>query len=216
MLGEALVVGTVAAAGRGPARCRRSRRSSVTCWSRAGFEPPGVRGARSAGLPLAAPFAAGLVVALLGAWSASRRAARVGPLEALREAAVDERPCRAADGCPGRLHGRRARGGRRGRHRGGAELMNLALRRVGPDRGADPARPRRGPAVVRLVTWPLARRAGPPACWSGGLLAAVRRTASTAAPVLATVGFAVLITGMVQTMAAAFAAERARRQAGGS
>jgi putative ABC transport system permease protein len=41
-------------------------------------------------------------------------------------------------------------------------------------------------------------------------VAAVRRTAATAAPVLLTVGFAALVTGMVGTMAAAFAAEEVR------
>ncbi|MFE9764998.1 FtsX-like permease family protein [Streptomyces sp. NPDC005808] len=39
--------------------------------------------------PLQVAFAVGVLVAVTGAWSASRQAARVGPLEALREASVD-------------------------------------------------------------------------------------------------------------------------------
>ncbi|WP_407837402.1 FtsX-like permease family protein [Streptomyces sp. DSM 116496] len=42
--------------------------------------------------PLHTAFWTGLLVALSGAYAASRRAGRVGPLEALREAVTDERP----------------------------------------------------------------------------------------------------------------------------
>jgi hypothetical protein len=55
-----------------------------------GFAPPGFT-ARFLLWPLAAAFGAGLLIALAGAWLASRRAARVRPAEALREAAIDRR-----------------------------------------------------------------------------------------------------------------------------
>ncbi len=66
------------------------------------------------------------------------------------------------------------------------------------------------PPVARLVSSALRRGRG-----AVGMLVrenartAVRRTAATATPVLVTVGCAVLITGMVQTTAAGFAAVRA-------
>ena len=65
-----------------------------------GFEPSTFR-VRYELWPVAVSLAAGPVIALLAVWSASRRAARVRPLEALREAAVEQRPIgrlRAATG----------------------------------------------------------------------------------------------------------------------
>ncbi|GAB3954744.1 hypothetical protein GCM10027614_62390 [Micromonospora vulcania] len=56
-----------------------------------GFEPATFR-VRYAGWPVAVSLAAGPVIALLAVWSASRQAARVRPLEALRAAAVEQRP----------------------------------------------------------------------------------------------------------------------------
>ncbi|WP_182873841.1 FtsX-like permease family protein [Microbispora sp. H10670] len=60
------------------------------------------------------------------------------------------------------------------------------------------------PPLVRVFAWPISRAAvGMLAGRSAS--AAVRRTAATAAPVLLTVGFTVLVTGMVRTTAAAYA-----------
>ncbi|MCG5212637.1 FtsX-like permease family protein [Streptosporangium soli] len=177
----------------------------------AGFEPASFT-VRVEVPPLVASFAVGLVVALLGVWSASRRAAGVRPLEALREAAVDERPlprgrwisgvvCTAA-GLAAAVASATA---------GGAELVSYSIYAASAlILGLTLLAPAVVPPVVRLVTWPLTRLRGA----TGMLvressLVAIRRTASTAAPVLATVGFAVLITGMVQTTAGAYAAARA-------
>ncbi|MFI8454946.1 hypothetical protein [Kitasatospora sp. NPDC085464] len=69
------------------------------------------------------------------------------------------------------------------------------------------------PPVVRAVWWPLSGLRG-----ATGLVAresaltAVRRTASTAAPVLVTVGFAVLIAGLFQLRATGYALEETVRQ----
>jgi putative ABC transport system permease protein len=64
--------------------------------------------------------------------------------------------------------------------------------------------------AVRILTWPLSRFPGATAMLvRANALTAVRRTAATAAPVLLTVAFAVLITGNVATTAASYAAARA-------
>lgn len=57
----------------------------------AGFEPSTFRVGYEP-WPVALSLVAGPVISLLAVWSASRRAARVRPLEALREAAVEQRP----------------------------------------------------------------------------------------------------------------------------
>jgi putative ABC transport system permease protein len=58
--------------------------------ARVGFAPAAFT-ARFMLWPLAVAFGSGLLIALAGAWLASRRAARVRPAEALRDAAVDTR-----------------------------------------------------------------------------------------------------------------------------
>src|SRR5699024_10417762 len=55
------------------------------------FEPP-TFAIRYALLPMMGAFVGGLVVALSGVWAASRRAAKVRPLEALRAADAERRP----------------------------------------------------------------------------------------------------------------------------
>ena len=79
----------------------RSPRCSARCWCGAGFEPPSFA-VRIRLWPLVAAFAVGLLVAVLGVGAVARRAARIRPLEALREAALDDRPMtRARAGSPG-------------------------------------------------------------------------------------------------------------------
>ncbi|WP_405802232.1 hypothetical protein [Streptomyces sp. NBC_01506] len=64
--------------------------------------------------------------------------------------------------------------------------------------------------LSRLLSWPLARRPGATGLLiREGMLTAVRRTASTVAPVLATVGLVVLITANTQTTAHSYATEGA-------
>ncbi|PWR07546.1 ABC transporter permease [Micromonospora acroterricola] len=177
-----------------------------------GFEPATFR-VRYEHWPVALSLAAGPVIALLAVWSASRRAARVRPLEALREAAVEQRPI----GRP--------------RLAAGALLVAAGAALSVGTATADDARDAAGfalyavmalvagatvlaPAVVgpvvRLLRSPVRRPGGAIGMLvRGGALSATRRTASTAAPVLLTVAFAVLVSGMVRTTTAAYAAGRA-------
>ncbi|MET8263933.1 ABC transporter permease [Micromonospora arida] len=163
--------------------------------------------------PVAVSLAAGPVIALLAVWSASRRAARVRPLEALRDAAVEQRPI-------GRL---RAVTGALLLAAGGALSLGTAT--------ADEARVGAqyalyavmalvagttvlAPVVVGPLVWllrsPVRRPGGAIGMLvRGGALTATRRTAAIAAPVLLTVAFAVLVSGMVRTTTAAYAAGRA-------
>ncbi|WP_283134436.1 ABC transporter permease [Rhizohabitans arisaemae] len=176
-----------------------------------GFQPSGFT-VRVRAWSLAGCFLVGIAVALLGAWSASRRAGRVSPLEALREAAADERPIplsrKIAGGllCVLGLAGAAVTA-----TAGGNELVSFGLFTAAAlICGLALLAPLIAPPVVRLATWPLGRLRGATGMIvRESALASVRRTASTAAPVLITVGFAVLVTGMTATTAASFDAARA-------
>ncbi|MFY1575803.1 FtsX-like permease family protein [Verrucosispora sp. WMMD703] len=177
-----------------------------------GFQPATFR-VRYEHWPVAVSLAAGPVIALLAVWSASRRAARVRPLEALREAAVEQRPI-------GRL-----------RTATGALLVAVGVALSLGTATSDDARSAAtfalyavmalvagvavlaptvvGP-VVRMLRLPVRRPGGAIGMLvRAGALTATRRTASIAAPVLLTVAFAVLVSGMVRTTTAAYAAGRA-------
>lgn len=178
----------------------------------AGFEPASYR-VRFVAWPILVSLAAGPVVALLGVWSASRRAGRARPLEALREAIVEDRPMgrarwvaglscaalglalgvgtatsdNAQDGATFALYG--------------AMVLVLAAAALAPAVV---------PPVVRLLTWPLRGTRGATGMLAReGALTAPRRTAGTAAPVLLTVAFAIMVSGMVATSAGAYASRRA-------
>ncbi|MFH8369441.1 FtsX-like permease family protein [Streptomyces sp. NPDC018031] len=153
---------------------------------------------------LAAAFATGLGAAVAAVRSASRRAARTGPLDALREAEADDRPmsrARLLTGCAFTALGGAAC--LAAVFADPADLVTLALATaVGLITGVTLLVPGILPPVVRAATRPLTR-------WGGAtgtlvretMLTAVRRTASTTAPVLATIAFVVLITGNTQTSA---------------
>ncbi|MGV9295973.1 FtsX-like permease family protein [Amycolatopsis sp. NPDC003676] len=141
--------------------------------------------------PLLAAFVLGLVVAVLGAWPAARRAGAIRPVEAFREAVVDTRPI---------PRGRRILG-----VLGIAAGLGLVLLLPQvPSDGQLPLAlftaqpivvglallaPAFVPRLTGLVVAPLAAFTG-----GSGLLArenlraAIRRTASCAAPVLVTIG----------------------------
>jgi len=209
LLGEALVVGTVAAvlgavagATAAPAFGDLLVRASL---EPAGFEP------RPSPLALVPAVVTGIVVAVLGAWAASRRAGRVRPIEALREAVVDRRAMTALRWVFGGLFGVTGVG------------LALSTPAVSPSSSMTPAifsaltlivaltllAPVVLPPVVRLLTVPL-RSSATGTVVRGSAVTAVRRTAATAGPVLLTVGFAVLILGMVRTMSPALGASDAR------
>ncbi|MDG4864731.1 FtsX-like permease family protein, partial [Streptomyces sp. T-3] len=175
----------------------------------AGFLPQGFE-VHTQPWVLAAAFAVGLGVALAGVWSASRKASRIAPLEALREAAIDDRPLT------------------RSRLITGLVFTGIGLCTAVASASADPADmitlslvtavalitgvtllvPALAPPLVRLVSWPLSRSSGATAVLvREGMLTAVRRTAATIAPVLATVAFVVLITVNTQTSANSHAAQ---------
>ncbi|THA76348.1 ABC transporter permease [Streptomyces sp. A0642] len=162
--------------------------------------------------PLYTAFWTGLAVALAGAVAASRRAGRVGPAEALREAAVDSGSMplsRVLAGAAVLLTG--------------AVLLGLALVQ---DPGSVLKRKTYvtqpmlfivgfalfAPALVRPVTrflaWLPARLPG-----ATGVLArenasaGLRRTAAVAAPVILTVALAASLTGTTATLAEARATE---------
>ncbi|MFB9877401.1 FtsX-like permease family protein [Planobispora siamensis] len=207
--GEALAVGSVAAVA-GVALGTALAPVLGDLLVEAGFEPPGFS-VRIEAWPLAASFAAGLVVALLAVWSASRRAGRARPLEALREASVERRtmtPSRWIAGAAFTATGIACAVATAGAEPGAA--VNLTLyAAMALIVGLTLLAPAIIPPVVRVVTWPLSRTRGATGVLvREGMLAAVRRTAATTAPVLVTVGFATLVTGMTQTTAAAVATDR--------
>lgn len=166
--------------------------------------------------PLHAAFWTGLLVALSGAYAASRRAGRVGPLEALREAVTDERPM-----TPGRWVA-------------GGGLLLCAVAFVGWRLGSDPGAllkrktytvqpmllisacgllaPVLVRPVVRLLMWLPARLTS----YAGRLVranasAGIRRTAAVAAPVLVMVALTGSLLGSAWTLKEAKAAEAGAR-----
>lgn len=178
---------------------------------RAGVEPAGFAVRHSPG-PIAAAIALGPLVAALGVSVAARRASRVRPIEALRDAAVDQRPMGRARWAAGLLltaaglAGGVATATAADTRDAGSFALLGAMALVA---GAAVLAPAVVPAVSRALTWPVRRLPGATALLvRQGALAAPRRTAATAAPVLLTVAFAVLVAGMVQTSTAAWAERR--------
>jgi putative ABC transport system permease protein len=201
---EALLAGGVAAAGGSllgiPLAAGYAfglRRSGIVP---AGFEP------HYRFWPLTIGFGVGLVVALLGSWTAARRAGKASPAEALRDAVVEKRPMTF------------------GRWLFGLAFLAgaVVLMVVAPNLQGDAAvaltvfvgelfviafalmAPIVIPPVIRLLSWPLASAQGAgPLLVRQGALTAVRRVASTAAPVLVTVGVAGCLIGAIATLARA-------------
>ncbi|MFI6262231.1 FtsX-like permease family protein [Micromonospora sp. NPDC051006] len=178
----------------------------------AGFEPATFR-VRYTLWPVAASLAAGPLVALLAVGTAARRAARVRPLEALREAAAEQRPIGRPRVVAGALLV--AAGVALGLATATADSAqdgaNFALYAVmALVTGATVLAPMIVGPVVRLLSPPVRRRRGGAIglLVRAGAMTATRRTASTAAPVLLTVAFAVLVSGLVQTSTAVYAAGR--------
>ncbi|MET9255066.1 FtsX-like permease family protein [Streptomyces sp. NPDC003717] len=167
--------------------------------------------------PLLTASAIGVGVSVTGAWSAGRRAARVAPVEALLDS------------------GSAARGMGRGRWIAGLAVLGAGglLATGTAAAGADDrvnlailatmtlivAAALLAPVLVgpaaRLLTAPFQRggSAGP-VLIRAELTADPRRAASLVAPVIAAVGFAVLLSGMVETMRVAYPAGEALKVAG--
>ncbi|MCL2091872.1 MAG: ABC transporter permease [Micrococcales bacterium] len=189
VVGEALVVGVLAGAVGsvvGAAVAPRFARWLTDI----GFAPEGFT-ARFVWWPVTVAAGVGILVALLGALFAARRAARVRPVEALREAAVDSRPmtlvrwvvgvCCLVGAVPGL-----AAVARSDPEDAVNTLMWISIVLVTGFAMLSPVLV--GP-VVRVLTVPLDRLPGATALLArASTLAAVRRTASTAAPILLAVG----------------------------
>jgi putative ABC transport system permease protein len=200
MYGEAALVAAVAgAAGAGLGAAVAPLLAGL--FVAAGIEPPGFE-ARAVPGAIAAAFGTGFGVALLGVWSSARRTSRVPALQALREAAVEQRPMTVLRWLCGLVAAL-----------AGASLIALvpsapveqkATAVMGSAMALIVAAALFAPVVVvpvvRLVTWPF-RGGATGLLVREGSLAGVRRVASTAAPVIVTVGFAVLITGSFATYA---------------
>ncbi|MFD5080356.1 ABC transporter permease [Streptomyces sp. NPDC058371] len=210
LLGEALAVG-VAASAAGCALGASAAPRLVRTLVDGGVAPSWFALRGTTYWPYEVAFCTGVLVAVMGAWAASRRAGRTGPAEALREAAVDTGVMPWA---------RRALGV--GLLTGGLGLLAWKL-------GTEPAELLKrktyttqpmvlitavaalAPALVRPLVR-LVRLPGP-----AGLLirenarTSVRRTSAVAAPVLVTVALAGSLLGSAQTVAEARATE-ARQQ----
>ncbi|MEU8243716.1 ABC transporter permease [Actinoplanes missouriensis] len=165
-----------------------------------GLEPAGFTATQQ---PLAMAGAAlvGVLAALTGVIVAARRASTIPPLDALREAAVDPRPMPVSRWVAGLLS---AAGG-------GALLAVMPSladeMKTTAGLGAAMLLITAGAMLSPVVIGPLVRVVAAPWRRSAtgmlvreGTLTGVRRVASTAAPVLATVGLTVLLTGMIATI----------------
>jgi putative ABC transport system permease protein len=212
VLGEAVVVGALAAATGGALATPLAK--WFVGWLTRHDITPDTFTAHFVFWAVAAAFGAGMLVAVAGAWLAARRASRVRPVEALRDAAVDRRAMTAGRWVVGLLS-----------FAGSVPLLLLITHVHSADivvlflpitmllvTGFGMFAPVLVPPLTWLLTAPLAPFVG-----STGLLArysaltAVRRTAATAAPVLVTVGFATAsLTGINSLLHTEQAAERAR------
>ena len=182
-------------------------------FARAGFAPAGFT-AHFILWSVATAFGIGLLIALTGAWLAARRAGRVRPAEALREASVDRKAMTlsrwivglaALAGCvPLTAVFATAR-------TADAKTLILLIAML-LILGCGMLTPVLIAPLARLLTKPLAALLGPAGLLAAhGAAAAVRRTAATATPVLLTVGLAgALLAGIDTFNGTAQAATRAR------
>jgi putative ABC transport system permease protein len=166
---------------------------------------------------LAGAIVLGLVVALAGVTAAARRASRISPLDALREAAADPRSMTPARWVAGLLCG----------VAGGALLAAMPslplATRSSAGLGAAMLLLSSAALLSPVLIVPLVRVVVRP--WKGtatgmlvreGTLTGVRRVASTAAPVLATVGLTVLLAGTVATIEVATGIDETARYSEGN
>ena len=182
----------------------------------AGFEPASfVVGVHL--WPVVAGLLAGPLVAIAGSLTAARRAARVGPLEALRQAEGETRPMSRSRWIVGLFFTTA------GVVASLATTMTDDLSDLGTFAlvgamalvvGATALAPAAVPLLVRALLRPARGPVG--MVMRESALAGAQRTASTAAPVLLTVAFAVFIAGNVQTSADAYAGRRAEAARGGA
>ncbi|GAB2958440.1 ABC transporter permease [Streptomyces heilongjiangensis] len=212
LLGEALAVG-VAASAAGCALGTWGAPVLIRELVAGGVAPPWFALPGSVAWPYHVAFWTGVSVAFAGAWVAARRAGRIGPVEALREASVDTAVLP------------------RSRRVTGLALLAAGLGLLAWRWGTDPAELLKRKtytmqpmllitavaALAPLLVGPLVRLLGAALPGAVGLLVrenaatSVRRTAAVAAPVLVTVALAGSLLGSSATVAGAKAAEAAAR-----
>ncbi|MCX5195593.1 ABC transporter permease [Streptomyces sp. NBC_00249] len=167
--------------------------------------------------PLLTASAIGAGVSVIGAWAAGRKAARVAPIEALLDSgSVDK----------GMGRGRRIAGLAA---LGTGAVLAVATATTGADDRINTAilatlslivaaallTPVLVGPVGRALTAPFQRHgSAAPVLIRAELVANSHRTASLVAPVIAAVGFAVLLSGIVETMRVAYPAGEALKTAG--
>ncbi|MFD8595179.1 FtsX-like permease family protein [Kitasatospora sp. NPDC059646] len=177
--------------------------------------PPELTIRHDAGPPLLAA-AVGVAVSTAAAWASSRTAARAAPLDALLESRDDRPTGRLRTGCglAALLAGAGAAvatatttaDDRVAAAITATAALITAAALLAPVLIGPSARALTAPLLRLRPAWPLLLR--------GDLTASARRAAAVAAPVIAAVGFAVLLGGTVQTMRAAYPAGRALQLAG--
>lgn len=166
--------------------------------------------------PLMIAFLTGLTVALLGVLAASRRAGRVRPAEALRETRVEGRamtPVRwllglgaLGTGIATMVATAVSDPASAAKRKGYTPVIMLLVT------GAALLAPVVVPWLTRLLTWPLTRSGGATGMLvRENTLAAARRTAAVAAPVLITVGLAGALLGTGSSVDATKSAEARQR-----
>ncbi|UUU24053.1 ABC transporter permease [Streptomyces sp. DSM 40750] len=212
LLGEALAVGVVAS-GAGCALGAWGAPSLLRELVAGGVAPTWFAVPDAVVWPYHVAFWTGVSVAFAGAWAAARRAGRIGPVEALREASVDT----------GVLP--------RSRRVIGFALLAGGLGLLAWKLGTDPAELLKrktyttqpmllitaAAALAPLLVRPVVRLVGAGLPGAGGLLirenaaTSVRRTAAVAAPVLVTVALAGSLLGSAGTVAEAKGAEAQAR-----
>jgi putative ABC transport system permease protein len=198
VLGEAVLVGLLAGVA-GSALSLVAAPPYAHWLARSGFAPEHFT-ARFILWPLLAASGVGLLVALVGAGVAARRAARVRPVEALREASVDSRVMGWGRWLFGLIF------------LGGAAVLLAVLPNIGVSDGlalvmvvsqlALTAAALLAPVLIRVLVHllgvPLRGQVGTIARSSA--LRSLRRTSATAAPILVTVGLAATTLALTATL----------------
>ena len=208
MFGEATLIGLLAGACGVPLGCL-SAPVLGSLLVHAGFEPATFTVRYSLG-PIALALLTGLAVALAGVVVASRRAGAVRPLAALRAADAERRPMTRLRWIFGLLAV--AFGALLAFATATGDALSMPTNASGAVMafivGLALLAPAIVPSLARILLAPFTSS-------PLGLLVrqsattAARRTAATAAPVMLAVAFTVLVTGMVQTAAHAYATRRA-------
>ncbi|MCI3929119.1 ABC transporter permease [Streptomyces sp. AN091965] len=158
--------------------------------------------------PLAGAFLVGTTVAWCGAVAAARRAGTVRPVEALREAAVDDTgmtPARRLLGAAGVAAGVGLAGWIAfGKPQSVLSPNTYVTELLVPVLAAAVLAPLAVGPLTRFFMWPFRNSAGPTAMLvRESALTARRRTAATAAPILLTVGLALSLLAATDSLGAA-------------